>query len=240
MITTELLTAPDIVSIDLKNKLSKIYTQSGIPKKYHFCDLDTDWSVSFSPRGTLTGVAKKRSEIVYRVVSDYIKSLDSIKAGNGLKIKFKDSVRFVTDLLLDGTKFSGKTFLLSVIAQGAINRGYTTKYIEWSDYIDRFISFEGRNTNEEFFYQCLDVDFLIIDSIFQYDVSNNKFFMIQLDRLISSRLNSGKTTICSIDTTDNQNPIFGNIWNKFTRETFTLKLPEADIKNEVKSKRTRI
>lgn len=127
--------------------------------------------------------------------------------------------------------------LLSMIAQSAINNGHTTKFVEWSDYLDRFQSFEARKVHEDFFNDCLDVDFLIFDSIFQYDI-NNKFFAVQLDRLITTRLNAGKITICSIDTVSNQNPVFGFMWNKFTRETFTFKLPEASLTNENKSKRT--
>ena len=214
-----------------------MYSESGIPVKYHFCDLDKDWSVSFSPRGTLTGMAKKRSEVVKIIIQDYIRAIDSIIAGNGLKIKFKDSVKFVTDLILDGSKFSGKTFLLSVIGQSVVNSGHTVKFVEWSDYIDRLITFENRSANEDFFNDCLTADFLIIDSVCEYDISNNKFFIIQLDRLLSSRLNSGKVTICSIDSGNGQNPSLGGIWNKFTRETFILKLPEAEIKNEAKPKR---
>jgi hypothetical protein len=237
MNTSPIYDNPDLQKIDFKNKLRRLYTSSGIPKKYHFCTMETDWSVTYSPKGKLTGVAKKRSESIYQFVVNYIMALDSIINGQGMKVKFKDSVVFVSDLILDGTKSSGKTFLLSMIAQSAINNGHTTKFVEWSDYLDRFQSFEARKVHEDFFNDCLDVDFLIFDSIFQYDI-NNKFFAVQLDRLITTRLNAGKITICSIDTVSNQNPVFGFMWNKFTRETFTFKLPEASLTNENKSKRT--
>jgi DNA replication protein DnaC len=238
MITTEKISENDLIEINIKGKLANLYTTSGFPKKYHFANLETDWSKTFSPSGTLTGMAKKRSEAIYNFTQSYIQAIDNIVAGSGLKVKFKDSIQFVTDMLLDGTKSSGKTILLSIIGQAAINKGYSVKFVEWAEYLDRFMTFELRDANEPFFQDCLDVDFLIFDSICDYGINNNKFFTVQLDRLISSRLNNGKVTIASIDTADNLNPVFGMIWNKFTRETFTFKLPEATILNENKSKRT--
>lgn len=237
MITTEKMIEKDLIAIDIKGKLGELYTASGFPKKYHFATLEKDWSKTFSPSGTLTGVAKKRSEAIFRFCQSYILALDNIASGNGLKVKFKNSFQIVTDILLDGTKSSGKTILLSIIGQAAVNRGYSVKFVEWAEYLDRFMTFELRDTNEPFFQDCLDVDFLIFDSICDYGINNNKFFTVQLDRLISSRLNNGKVTIASIDTSDNLNPVFGMIWNKFTRETFTFKLPEAKLSNENKSKR---
>jgi DNA replication protein DnaC len=238
MISTHILSQPDLVDLDLKRKLSNLYQDAGIPVNYHFKNLETDWSRNYSPSGTLTGTAKKRSQDVYNFINGYITALDSIVAGQGLKVKLKNSVKIITDLILDGSKSSGKTLLMSLIAQEAINRGHSVKYVEWAEYCDRFLTFEARGANEDFFSDCLYCDILIFDNLYQYEVSNNKFFIVQLDRLISSRMNKGKVTICSIDTINNQNPAFGFIWNKFSRETFTFKLPEANIKNENKSKRS--
>ena len=128
--------------------------------------------------------------------------------------------------------------MLSLIGQSAIKVGNTVKFVEWVEYLDRFQSFESRQANEDFYLDCLEVDLLIFDSIYDYNISNNKFFIVQLDRLISTRLNKGKVTICSIDSKNNENPVFGFTWNRFTRETFTFKLPETNIINENKSKRT--
>jgi len=238
MISTHILSQPDLIELDLKNKLIKLYSEAGIPKNYHFKSLETDWSRSYSPSGTLTGLAKKRSQDVFNFINGYITALDNIVAGHGLKVKLSNSVKMITDLILDGSKSSGKTLLMSLIAQEAINRGHSVKFVEWAEYCDRFLTFESRGQNEDFFADCLNCDILIFDNLYQYEVSNNKFFIVQLDRLISSRMNKAKVTICSIDTINNQNPAFGFIWNKFSRETFTFKLPEADIKNENKSKRT--
>jgi len=223
------LNTTELKKIDFEKKLCKVFSDSGIPKKYHFKSIETDWSIIYSPKGKLTGVAKKRSEAIHKFVIDYTNSLDNIMDGNGLKVKFRNSIETVTDLILDGTKSSGKTFLLSIIAQSAIKKGYSVKFVEWSDFLDRFQSFDSRASNEDFFYDCLNVSMLIFDSIYQYEI-NNKFFIVQLDRLISTRLNAGKITLCSIDTVNNQNPTFGFVWNKFTRETFTFKLPEASLK----------
>lgn len=59
MNTSPIYDNPDLQKIDFKNKLRRLYTSSGIPKKYHFCTMETDWSVTYSPKGKLTGVAKK-------------------------------------------------------------------------------------------------------------------------------------------------------------------------------------
>ena len=238
MISTENMNQPDLVALGLKNKLEKLYTESGIPKKYQFCSLETDWSKEWSPLGKLTGTAKKRSETVSQFISSYIANLENILSGGGLRVKFKDSNQIISDLILDGSKSSGKTLLLSLIGQSAIKVGNTVKFVEWVEYLDRFQSFESRQANEDFYLDCLEVDLLIFDSIYDYNISNNKFFIVQLDRLISTRLNKGKVTICSIDSKNNENPVFGFTWNRFTRETFTFKLPETNIINENKSKRT--
>lgn len=230
MINTEIINQTELIEIGLKNKLASMYSSAGIPKKYHFADIDVDWSQFYSPFGKLTGLSRKRSEATHIFIKAYMSALDNIFSGSGLKVQIKDSYIFVTDFFLDGTKSSGKTLLLSLIAQQAINKGYSVRYVEWADYLDRFNSFEARNQNQEFFEECLECDLLIFDSLYDYDVSNNKFFCVQLDRLISTRLNGAKVTLCSIDTINNQNPVFGFIWNKFSRETFTFKLPEAKIK----------
>ena len=52
------------------------------------------------------------------------------------------------------------------------------------------------------------------------------------------RTNKGKITICSVDTVGSENPVLGFSWNKFSRETFTFKLPGIELKNEIKPKRT--
>lgn len=230
MISTEINNQQELIQIGLKNKLTELYTAAGIPKKYHFANIETHWSSEYSPYNKLTGLSKKRSQATQFFITAYMNSLDSVFAGNGLKVKLKDSIVFVTDFFLDGSKSSGKTLLLSLIGQEAINKGYSVKYVEWAEYVDRFTSFESRNQSAEFFEDCLDCDMLIFDSLYDYDISNNKFFCVQLDRLISTRLNSAKVTLCSIDTINNQNPAFGFIWNKFSRETFTFRLPEAKIK----------
>jgi hypothetical protein len=235
MISTNLLNSEEFMVIDLKRKLSNIYLQSGIPIKYHFETLEKGWSTEFSPSQKLSGVAKERSKLVKKIISAYIDYLDGILNTQGLKLKFKDSYVFLTDMILDGGKESGKTFLLSLIAQAAINKGYKVKYVTWVDYLDRFQSFETRNNNEDFFEECKEADLLIFDSVYDYNISaNSKFFIIQLDRLMSNRLDSGKTTICSIDSQNGANPVFGSIWNRFTRETFTLHLPGAIIENRTK------
>jgi DNA replication protein DnaC len=226
----------EFVSQSVKDKISKIYTRSGIPSKYHFSTLDKSWSTEFAPSQKLEGIAKKRSQAVKKIVKTYLENIDSVLRGNGIKLKFKDSVKIVTDLLLVGGKESGKTLLLSLIAQTAINKGYKVKFVNWSDYADRFQTFESRNVNEDFFEDCLYADLLIFDSVHNYNLSANRYFMLQLDRLINTRLDSGKTTICSFDSTDDLKPVFEHVWNRFTRETFTLHLPSAI--NEISAKRT--
>lgn len=229
MIGTDFWNNQELIEIDIKGKLSKLYKEAGIPSKYHFRNMDTDWSTNYSPKGQLSGLAKKKSEAILHFTKQYIQALPALANGGSLRLILKDEVLFVSDVCFDGSKSSGKTFLLSVIAQGAIHSGLSTKYIEWSDFLDRFQSFESRNAHADYFEECLDVDILIIDSIYEYDI-NNKYFTIQLDRLISHRNNQGKPILFSIDTVNGKNPVFGPVWNKFSRETYTFKLPESSIK----------
>lgn len=230
MISTEKIELPEFDDINLKLQLKKLYIASGIPVKYHFQSLETGWSTVTSPVGKLTGSAKKRSEIVKVLFEAYIKALDSIMSGEGLRVVLKDRVEIVSDLFIDGKKSSGKSFLLSVIGQESIIRGYKVKYIDWVDYLDRFQTFESRDANEEYFQHCINCDLLIVDSVYDYNINTNRYFLIQFDRLISNRQNSGKTTICSVDTSQGM-PVFGPVWNRFSRETYTIQLPEPSIKS---------
>jgi len=223
------------INLGFKPKLQKLYDAAGIPKKYQFKELETDWSMEFSSHQKLTGVAKKRSQLVKLFIESYINAIDPILNSTGLRVHKNDSIEIVTDLLLDGSKSSGKTFLCSMIAQAAIIKGYKVKLIDWVEYSDNLQTFESRDANEDYFALCAEVDLLIIDSVFDYQM-NNKFFNMQLDRLIASRQNRGKVTIAAIDTSTGV-PVLGSVWNRFSRETFTLKLPEATIRNENKPKK---
>lgn len=237
MISTSTITSPEFIELGLKSKLEDVYSRSGIPKKYHFKTLGTAWSTEFSTSQKLTGIAKKRSQNVAKFIEVYASGIDSILNGNGLRLKLKDSFKIVTDFILDGKKASGKTLLTSIIAQESINRGYKVKFVNWTEFLDRFQSFENREENENYYFDCLEADLLIFDSVYDYNTSN-KFFNLQLDRLISTRQNAAKTIICCVDTNAGV-PIYGNIWNRFTRETYTLQLPEPTLSNENKPKRTR-
>lgn len=235
MITTNMLNSPELVGINIKGKLKQIYFEAGIPEKYHFGDINTSWSTEYSASQKLTGDAKKRSEVVKKIIGSYINNIDPILNRQGMKIKLKKANLVISDMILDGGKESGKTLLLSLVAQSAINRGYKAKFVVWPDFIDRFVTFDARDANEEFYLECCDVDLLIFDSVVDYEISNYKSLTVQLDRLISNRTRNGKVTLVSIDTTTNRNPVFGPIWNRFTRETFTLHLPGA--LNETNTKR---
>jgi hypothetical protein len=217
------------IDLGFKPMLQKLFDGSGVPKKYQFKELEKDWSIEFSPHQKLTGSGKKRSQMVQIFIKSYIDAIDPVLNNTGLRVHTKNSVEIVTDILLDGSKSSGKTFLCSIIAQAALMKGYKVKFINWIEYSDIFQTFDSRETNEKYFDECINADLLIIDSIFDYQNSNNKFFNMQIDRLISTRQNQGKVTICAIDSSSGV-PVYGAIWNRFTRETFTLKLPEAAIK----------
>ncbi len=225
----EKINLQNYIDLGFKSKLEKLFNESGVPKKHRFKDLQLDWSTEFSPIQKLTGVAKKRSEVVKQIIETYIKNIDSILNNQPIRLVLKDRIENISDLFIDGTKSSGKTFLLSIIAQEAIMQGHKVKFIDWVDYLDRFHSFESRDQSESYFQDCLDVDLLIIDSVYEYSLNNSKFFSIQLDRLISHRLNEAKVTICSIDSVSGV-PVFGFNWNSFSRETYRLQLPEAGAK----------
>jgi|694.fasta_scaffold05695_6 DNA replication protein DnaC len=229
----------EIKELNLDTQLKELFSNAGIPVKYHFKTLTTDWSKLYSPSGALTGLSKKRSEDVYNFVAAYMKAIPNIISGKPLKVKTPKAIHMVSDLIFDGSKSSGKTLLMSLIAQEAIKKGCKVAYIEWTEYSDRFMSFEQRSANEDYYNTCLESDFLFIDNFYNYETSYSKFFIMQFDRLITHRVNKGKITVCSIDTVGSENPVLGFSWNKFSRETFTFKLPGTELNNENKSKRTR-
>lgn len=240
MITTHNIDLPEFEELGLRIKIQQIYDAAGIPKKYQFCTLDTAWSTEFSSKQKLTGLAKKRSEAVAKFVRSYIEGLDSILSGGYLKVQFKDNMCMVSDMILDGKKASGKTLLASLIAQEAILRGKQALFVNWVEYLDKFQTFESREENEDYFNTCLKVDLLVLDSVLDYGANNNKFFAIQLDRLITSRQNEGKVTICTVDSSQ-MVPTFGFAWNRFSRETYKLMLPDPELTltNETKPKKPR-
>ena len=258
MISTNLLNNEEFIEINLRRKLSEIYIQSGIPVKYHFENLEKSWSTEFSPSQKLSGLAKERSKLVKKIIGAYIDYLDGILNAKGLRLKFKDNYIFLTDMILDGGKESGKTFLLSLIAQAAINKGYKVKYVSWVDYLDRFQSFETRNNNEDFLYfvgertTSVYIDLLKNFIILMFDKINIKYsqeieniiinncknislqFLDKFDKSNILLLYQFLHTYQSIFSLDNEllNNIFEIIKKKYETEIYILNPTLNDLLND--------
>jgi IstB-like ATP binding protein len=239
MINTENLLEPELEEISARKKFAQAYLKAGIPAKYHFQFLETAWSTEYSPLQKLTELGKKRSLFVKKFVGCYIDNIDKVISGAGIKYVKSKKIKFIKNIIFVGSNSSGKTLLLSLIAQSAVNKGYKTLFINWSEFLHKYQSYDIADEDEEYYQAALKCDLLLIDSVRDYDMSGTRNFQVLLDRLISYRDINDKITIVSIDTTEKQElPIYQFAWNQFVRHSPQIKLPEASNINEIKPKRT--
>lgn len=238
MINTNIIESEELLDINFKSLLARAYSESGLPKKYHFATLDNTWSTEYSSTHKLSEGSQQKSLLVKKIINAYIQNIDNIISGSPLQLNFPSRIQLVDNLILDGGKDSGKTLLLSIIGQHAINSGHSVKYLNWPEFIDLFHSFESRNTNSDLFNDLCKVEILIFDNVFDYQAPLSQFFHLLLDRLIAARTSAGLITICAIDTINSSNPVFGSLWNSFTRESFTLHLPGHEYETNTKRNRT--
>jgi|APCry1669189369_1035219.scaffolds.fasta_scaffold00624_6 DNA replication protein DnaC len=239
MISTNNLNERELVELNAQQLLGKVYSVSGIPVQYHFSRLDTDWSTEFSPHQKLSGFSKTKSEKVKEFIQFYIDKIDTVLNGGGIKIVETKSSRVVKNIIFSGSKSSGKTFLLSVIAQSAINSGYKVMFLDWIEFFNQFQSWDAPTQNEKLLDAILHCDLLCIDSIYNYPQQGSVSFITLLDRILNSRKKNDLVTICSLITSENSIPNLGISFNNFMRETFKIDLPEAQITNENYTKRNR-
>jgi len=239
MINTELLSNTDLVEVNAKKLIRNAYLKAGIPAKYHFHDLETSWSTEYSPMQKLSELGKKRSIFVKKFLGCYLQNIDVVLHGSGIKYTKNKKIKFIKDLVFIGGNSSGKTLLLSLIAQTAINNGSKTLFINWADFLHKYQSYNIAEEDEDLFQAALNCDLLLIDSIRDYDMAGTRNFQVLLDRLITKRDINDKVTIVSIDTTEKQElPVYQFAWNQFVRNTPQIRLPEASQNNEIKSKRS--
>jgi DNA replication protein DnaC len=161
-------------------------------------------------------------------------------SGGGIKVKQKkDSSQIIKNFSLEGGKSSGKTLLLSLIAQTAVNHGYKVLYLDWVEIYNNFQTWDGAAENQRTLDAAKNCDLLCIDSIYNYSLNPTPSFVVLIDQIINHRIKNDLVTICSISASENSLPNLGPIWNQFLRENFTLKLPEATLTYENNTKRSR-
>lgn len=240
MINTQTLESSELIQINGKEVIAKAYARAGIPAKYYFTNINTSWSTEFSLSQKLTGSAKILSQKAKVFVSFYIKNLDTVLSGGGLSIKQKNGPpQIVKNLVFEGGKDSGKTLLLSLISQGAVNKGYKVLYLDWVDFFNKFQTWESASDNSRLLEAAKNCDLLCFDSIYNYSLNPTPSFIVLVDSLIVHRKNNDLVTNCSVVTSENGVPSLGPVWNQFIRENFTIKLPETDFTYENNSKRNR-
>jgi hypothetical protein len=239
MINTNFLKSNEMIDINTQSLLSKAYTLSGIPVQYHFCKLETDWSTEFSPFQKLSGYSKTKSQNVKQFIQFYIDKIDTVLNGGGIKIVDDKANKIIKSLILSGGKSSGKTFLLSVIGQSAINRGYKVIYLDWVVFFNQFQSWDAPNENATLLNAICSCDLLCIDSIYNYPQQGSVSFITLLDRILNTRKSKDLVTVCSLTNSENSIPNLGIIFNGFMRETFRIELPESNLSNENITKRSR-
>jgi DNA replication protein DnaC len=213
----------------VKNKmLASIYRKTDVPEIYFHKTIE-EWNTKTDGNYNDLGVHSERSEYVYALLRFYFKNISKICQGTNITIKHsknqKDSLR---SLLFMGGNNSGKTFIASIAVQEAIKNNLSAKYYDWSNLVDILSNFSRKEELNEAIETFKEYDFIAIDDIQNYDISQSNF-ILQLDRLCKSRLHSGKP-IFLMASAGYDNTINCSGWKSLLRSCLTIQLPYA-IKN---------
>jgi DNA replication protein DnaC len=109
------------------------------------------------------------------------------------------------------------------MVQSAIRKNLTSKYYEWSDLISVITDFDKKDEVEQINEEFKNLDFVVIDGIEQYSYTH-PLFIQNLDRLVKSRLNSGKPIFLMI-LGSTSNISTGSGWNSLIQNCLTIRLP---------------
>jgi len=177
-----------------KRVIRKLALEAGLPEAYIGREL-VDWNLKQDAKGEdLSPLDKKKKNGVKLFMEKYLQFIVPICAGMPLKLKLGNVYESVTSLLFVGDSASGKTLLACIIAQAALRKGLSVKFLEWSELDAMFSDYDRRDEQNELAEECRRVDVLIIDGITDYG-NNHPLFFSQLDRIANIRLNSKRPTI---------------------------------------------
>jgi len=183
-----------------------------------------DWETKTDSFGNDLGSQQNVSEKVYAIVQYYDSHLVNIC--NNLRPKIRHSGNIHQELhsvLFEGGLGSGKTFLASVLVQSAIRKGLTAKYYEWTDLSQTISDYSKKDQTDLIAEEFKILDFIVVDGIENYNSFNN-VFIVNLERIIKGRLNSGKPILLfSLGNTNSISSASG--WSSLLRSCITVRLP---------------
>jgi len=201
----------------------QVYQQNNVPRLFYGKTLD-DWNTRTDSLGRDLGAEEQVSQKVITLLKYYEKHFERICQGDSPRIKHTGNVvSKLHSILFDGKSGSGKTFIASVMVQTAIRKNLSSKYYEWSDLVSIVTDFDKKEEFEKINEEFKTLDFIVIDGIEQYSYTHPHFGQ-NLDRLIKSRLNSGKPTFLMV-LGSTSNISTGSGWNSLVRNCLTIRLP---------------
>lgn len=201
----------------------KLYRQSNVPFLFESKTLD-DWNTRTDSLGRDLGSEEQISQKVITLLKFFERNFHRICQGDSPKVKHTGNiVSRLHSILFDGKSGSGKTFIASVMVQSAIRKNLTAKYYEWSDLISTITDFDKKEEVEQINEEFKNLDFIVIDGIEQYSYTH-PLFIQNLDRLVKSRLNSGKPIFLMV-LGSTSNISTGSGWNSLIRNCLTIRLP---------------
>jgi DNA replication protein DnaC len=210
-------------SCEKERFFKKLYRQSNVPQLYFGKTLD-DWNTRTDSLGRDLGNEEQVSQKVITLLKFYEKYFERICQGDSPRIKHTGNiVAKLHSILFDGKSGSGKTFIASAMVQSAIRKNLTSKYYEWSDLISVITDFDKNDEVEKINEEFKNLDFVVIDGIEQYSYTH-PLFIQNLDRLVKSRLNSGKPIFLMI-LGSTSNISTGSGWNSLIQNCLTIRLP---------------
>ncbi len=192
---------------------------------YLFNKTVDDWNFRTGKNGKDLGSQQDISQKTYALISFYDKHLINICTNQAPKIKHSGGIKQqLHSILFEGGTGSGKTFIAAVLVQSAIKKGLTAKYYKLSDIIDILTKSEKYDQADRINEEFKNLDLVAIDCIQQYDYYAK--YTLQLDRISSARLNSGKPTLLFSD--GNASSVSnGSSWNSLLQSCITVRLPNV-------------
>ncbi len=169
---------------------------ANIPPKNLGKSLEEHWNLRQDVWGNnLPQNALDKKADIKKLIERFIKVLPAIIAGNPLKIKPRIGTAFnVSNLLLQGGQWSGKSLLCTLIAQEAVRKNLSVEFIDWTELYSDLSGFENRDKQSHWSEIFSKKDLIILDGIDYYDI-RNPALVIQLDRIAKSRSRSGKPIV---------------------------------------------
>jgi DNA replication protein DnaC len=202
----------------------QLFRMAEVPQ-YLFDKTVDDWNFRTGRNGKDLGSQQDISQKTYALISFYDKHLINICTNQAPKIKHSGGIKQrLHSILFEGGSGSGKSFIAAVLVQSAIKKGLTAKYYKLSNIIDTLTKSDRYDKADLIYEEFKNLDFVAIDCIQPYD--SHAKFTLQLDKISSARIDSGKPTLLFSD--GNASSVSnGSSWNSLLQSCITVRLPNV-------------